>query len=141
MNHVYYFYAVTTGDSSRWEDINNFIMSLEVDHQSMQLHCIHDHACAKKIMVIPYCTDPSDDLGHNKTDLIVGITVPIVGFLILIVAIAVASTTAYYKCKGSRNVVSNGTREICNHANYLVGLLIYPLKFLLHSRIMTKPST
>ena len=58
-------------------------------------------------MVIPHCTDPSDDLGRNKTDLIIGIIVPIVGFLILIVVIAVVSTTAYYKCKLTRNVVSN----------------------------------
>ena len=30
------FGAVTSGASSSWEDINDFIMSLEVDHQGMQ---------------------------------------------------------------------------------------------------------
>ena len=47
-------------------------------------------------MVIPLCTDPSGDPGHDQTNIIVGITVPIIGFLILIIIIA-ATLVLYCK--------------------------------------------
>ena len=60
-------------------------------------------------MVIPHCTDPSDDLGYDNTDLVAVVTVPVICFLVLIIVIAATSITAavYCKCKRSNDVVSS----------------------------------
>ena len=56
-------------------------------------------------MIIPHCTDTSDDLGNDKTNLIVVIVIPIVIVLFILIVVAIVSIlTAYYcyKCKKPR---------------------------------------
>ena len=56
-------------------------------------------------MIIPHCTDTSDDLGNDKAKLIVVIVIPIVIVLFILIIIAIVSTLTayhYYKCKRNR---------------------------------------
>ena len=57
-------------------------------------------------MIIPHCTDTSDDLGNDKADLIVVIVIPIVIVLFILIVIAIVSILTayhyYYKCKRNR---------------------------------------
>jgi multisubunit Na+/H+ antiporter MnhB subunit len=90
------------------EDLNDFAMRLEVDHYGMQLlySCYYMNI---KIfnMILPHCTDTSDDPGLKKTNMIVIIVVPIIVLLLLIIVSIVSIVTVYYyKCKKSRDVVS-----------------------------------